>query len=350
MKSSLLHKVCAATAALMVATPLVAYAAPSDVPAVPDSNTEIVAPRDQAREQGPAAKNYIDASLKMDDQLKAPPGANDWSCKPTKAHPRPVVLVHGWGSSAYGSFAGISPMLKEHGFCVFAMIYGSEKEKSLLGSLPGYNGMGDTWTSAMQLRDYVDAVRSATGAQKVDIVAWSQGGLVTQTYLNFYTGGNRQNPAENKVAHAIYLAGVHHGTTMSGLAKPVIAATDAGLGGVLAPVLDKLAGVAALGMMPNSEVVKANLAAGDTIPGISYTVISSETDMVATPIEATWLKQGPGANVTNVNLQKGCEIDHADHHAMVYDPRAWDYILTGLGATGITPRCLPVKRMIAQGF
>lgn len=350
MKSTLLRKALVATAVVMVATPMMANAASVNVPTTPDPNTEMAAPQDQAKGEGPVAKNYFDASMKVEHQLKGPKGANDWACKPTKERPNPVILVHGWGSSAYSPFSAISPMLKDRGYCVFAMIYGSEKDKSVAGIMPGFNGMGDTWTSAMQLRDYVAAVRKATGAQKVDLVAWSQGGLIAQTYLNFYNGGDRENPARNKVAHAIYMGGAHHGTTMSGLAKPFIAANDAGKHDDIAPVVNKLGGTAALGMIPNSEVVKANLAAGDTIPGITYTVISSETDMVLTPIEQTWLKQGPGATVNNVSLQKGCEVDHADHHAMVYDPRAWDYILIGLGEDNVQPRCVPVKRMIAQGF
>lgn len=350
MKSTLIRKALIAAAAVMVASPMMANAATVNVPSTPDPNTDMVAPQEQTTGEGPVAKNFVDASLKLEDQLKGPKGANDWSCTPTKERPNPVILVHGWGSSAYGSFSAISPMLKDRGYCVFAMIYGSEKDKSVAGLLPGFNGMGDTWTSAMQLRDYVDAVRQATGAQKVDIVAWSQGGLVAQTYLNFYNGGDRANPARNKVAHAIYMGGAHHGTTMSGLATPLIAANDAGMHDIIAPLVDKLGGKAALGMLPNSAVVKANLEAGDTIPGITYTVISSETDMVVTPIERTWLKQGPGATVNNVNLQKGCDVDHADHHAMIYDPRAWDYILIGLGEKNVQPRCVPVKRMVAQGF
>jgi hypothetical protein len=42
-------------------------------------------------------------------------GANDFTCKPTAAHPNPVVLVHGLGATASENWYFLAPFLAEHG-------------------------------------------------------------------------------------------------------------------------------------------------------------------------------------------------------------------------------------------
>src|SRR3954462_15900945 len=84
----------------------------------------------------------------------SPPGANDWSCRPTAAHPAPVVLVHGTFADVTISWNLISPALKRDGYCVFALDYGN-------------SATGPVEVSARELKTFVNRVLSATHAAKV---------------------------------------------------------------------------------------------------------------------------------------------------------------------------------------
>src|SRR3954447_8397332 len=53
----------------------------------------------------------------------SPPGANV-ACRPSAAHPRPVVLVNGTFANQINSWNAISPLLKNNGYCVYTFNYG----------------------------------------------------------------------------------------------------------------------------------------------------------------------------------------------------------------------------------
>lgn len=55
---------------------------------------------------------------------RLPPGANDWTCELSKAHPEPVVLVHGLTGNQATNWQTYAPLLKNNGYCVYALTYG----------------------------------------------------------------------------------------------------------------------------------------------------------------------------------------------------------------------------------
>lgn len=246
--------------------------------------------------------------------MRNPAGTNDYSCKPSSAHPNPVVLVHGTIGNAYDSWSGLAPALKSYGYCVFAVNYGAA-ESSI------FKGTGDIPTSAAQIGRFVDNVRAKTGAAKVDLVGHSQGGSVSRYYANLIGGSS-------KVGNVVGLAPSNHATNVSGLltlgrfigaVDPVFALTNwIGL-----PALQQQAD-------PNSAFFAALNGNGETRSGIRYVNIATKFDEVVTPYRQAFITAGPGATVQNITLQDVCKSDLTDHLGIVYDTNVYQLVLNAL--------------------
>jgi triacylglycerol esterase/lipase EstA (alpha/beta hydrolase family) len=250
----------------------------------------------------------------------SPPGANDWSCKPSAAHPRPVVLVHGTFADMSDSWQALSPLLKNNGWCVFALNYGSYAGSGAIGVY----GVGEIRNSAKELSAFVDKVLTATGAGEVDMVGHSQGGMMPRYYLKFLGGAE-------KVHTLVGLSPSNHGTTLDGIA--VLAGFFPGalqFTGVLCPACEE--------QVVGSAFLNELNAGGDTVPGVEYTVIQTRYDQVVTPYTSAFLS---GAD--NILLQNQCILDLGDHLSMPYDHIADADVLTALDpAHPRHPLCTPI--------
>jgi triacylglycerol esterase/lipase EstA (alpha/beta hydrolase family) len=252
----------------------------------------------------------------------SPPGANDWACKPTATHPRPVVLVHGTFADMSNSWQTISPLLKNNGYCVFALNYGDYNGSGALGVY----GVGDIPTSAAELNAFVDEVLAATGAAEVDIVGHSQGGMMPRYYLKNLGGAE-------EVHTLVGLSPSNHGTTLDGLF--VLSNFFPGANqftGALCPACEQ--------QRVDSAFITSLNSGGETVPGVDYTVIQTRYDQVVTPYTSAFLS---GSNVRNVLLQNQCILDLGDHLSMPYDHIAAADVLTALDPLHPrSPLCTPI--------
>jgi triacylglycerol esterase/lipase EstA (alpha/beta hydrolase family) len=252
----------------------------------------------------------------------SPPGANDFSCKPTAAHPRPVVLVHGTFADMSNSWQAISPLLKNNGYCVFALNYGSYNGSGAIGVY----GVGEIRNSAKELSAFVDKVLAATGAAEVDLVGHSQGGMMPRYYLKFLGGAA-------KVHTLVALSPSNHGTTVDGIG--VLARFFPGgaqFTGALCPACEE--------QIVGSAFLAELNSGGDTVPGVDYTVIQTRYDTVVTPYTSAFLS---GPNVRNILLQNQCILDFGDHLSMPYDHIAAADVLTALDPLHPrNPLCTPI--------
>ncbi|WP_231951821.1 esterase/lipase family protein [Nocardia terpenica] len=256
-----------------------------------------------------------------------PPGANDWNCKPTAAHPNPVVLVNPTATTQALAWQAGSPYLKNNGYCVYTFNFGNTW---WLPELP-LQALDDIRKSGRVLASFVDRVLAATGATKADLVGASQGGGVLPLYYLNVLGGNA------KVDKMIGLGPANHGTTLSNLVYlrsfvPPVGWWIYDLIGAAWPALTQQA----IGSELNAEVYGQ----GDTRPGVTYTTIVTRNDEIVTPYDQQFLH---GPEVTNILLQNDCPDDRSEHVALMYNERAWRYVLNALSpSTAVPVPCFPV--------
>ncbi len=260
------------------------------------------------------------------------PGTNDWTCKPTAAHPDPVVLVHGTFGNKSTNWQTFGPLLANEGYCVYALTYGTSPQAPP-SFREAFGGLTEIESSAAELKDFVTRVLASTGAAQVDLLGHSQGTLMPGYYAKFLGGAAF-------IDDYVSLAPLWHGTNPAGLAS---LSAQGRRYGFPTPQFEFFP--AGSQMMAGSEFIE-NLRSGGTpaVPGITYTNIVTRFDELVIPYTS-----GIEPGMTNIVVQDACGLDLADHLAIAADPIAAQLVLNALDpANAERPRCRPVLPVLGS--
>lgn len=268
------------------------------------------------------------------------PDGKDCTATPEVTHPRPVILVHGLGGDENTNWQTMSPWLADHGYCVYALTYGNNPNAS-----PGFDrfgGLSDMTTSAAVLADFVQSVRSWTGAAKVDIVGHSEGGTMPDWYLKF-DGGWKY------VDHFVAISGVLHGTSFWGLGDLYALGQSNGGSQQFAQAFSQYC-QSCTEFLPSSPWMTAldstdpaagpgNAATvcpsdGAAVAGVAYTSIATDNDELVRPPTSDFIDAScngvNGISVDDILLQAQCPTDQADHISVAADPVVAQDLLNAL--------------------
>ncbi|MGO1049560.1 lipase family alpha/beta hydrolase [Crossiella sp. CA198] len=257
----------------------------------------------------------------------SPPGANNWACKPSKAHPEPVVLAHGASANMTVNWLTLSPQLKARGYCVFALTYGVPAGTPFpINQIGGRLPMEQ---SAQEFGAFVDRVLKHTGARKVDIVGHSEGSLMPNHYVKFLGG-------KDKVNRYVALTPLWNGTELLALPKLLDFARKLGLG----PIIDGIMGPvfpSALQFLNGSDFLKRLNQDGVAVPGVSYTNVMTRYDQAVWPHTSGWMH---APNAKNYVLQDLCPLNLSEHVLVAVDPLVAQLVFNALDPAHAKPiRC-----------
>ncbi|WP_089157365.1 lipase family alpha/beta hydrolase, partial [Micromonospora sp. NBS 11-29] len=172
-------------------------------------------------------------------------------------------------------------------------------------------GLGDIRESARALSSYVDQIRAATGASRVDLVTHSEGGLVSRWYVKFLGGADA-------VDQYVSLGTPQYGTYVANIVDLV------GLGSCV--------GIVACQQMTIGSSFLAELNAGDDTPGpVRWTTLRTVQDELVRPVDNAVLADG----ATNVLVQAWCPLRVVGHLGLVLDGTTYSAVRQALAGAAI---------------
>ncbi|MEV4238466.1 MULTISPECIES: alpha/beta fold hydrolase [unclassified Nocardia] len=246
-------------------------------------------------------------------EAPTPPGVNRYDCVPTVPGAVPVVLLHGFAGDEYRAWGYLGPALANAGLCVYSFSYGGSN------AMQG-GGNGPLADSAIEVKQKLTALTTRLGASKVDLIGHSEGGIMAQYIV-------KTDPdIASDVRSVTTISSPTHGTLGN------LGATLLNTGNlrdelpVPPAVKDLLAGSAFLQELNSGPI---------TVPGVTYTTISSRFDPISSLGQAQAILAEPG--VDNYVLQNVCAASKAGHNGTVFSPTTAALVLNALDHSTVRP-------------
>lgn len=196
-------------------------------------------------------------------------------------HATPVLYVHGVNSRT-DAFSRNARYLRDRGYWVWGWDYGT-------AIFPGLHGNGDLEDLVAELGENVDRVLRETGTDKVDIVAHSQGGLLTKLYIA--AGG------AEKIRRVVAMGANFQGTDLRGRAERLNPIVDR-----YPKVVARFTGPSTSQQLTGSRWLADHADIPDTDPRVIYTSLYSTRDHVVTPTTASQLSLIDGTDTVNLEI------------------------------------------------
>ncbi|KAI1776439.1 alpha/beta-hydrolase [Hypoxylon cercidicola] len=251
----------------------------------------------------------IPDALRLDELYGAPD--NDFNCKSER---NPVVLLHGLSADREVDLNMLQWELKRRGYCTFSLTYGA------WDLVPWIGGLREMADSAKDIADFVREVKDKTGAEKVDIVGHSEGG-VQAIYVPM-----TQDGISDIVERLVALGPAIHGAEYLGVTDLWYIGGEATRS--IAKLVQRLLGCPACDNMMTGGTVYHDFKNAEKIvqPGNKATIIMSSSDILVKP-DVSRIDE-PGVN--NVIVQDTCPDDVVGHAGLMWDKSVWRLVVNAL--------------------